>query len=353
VQQTQSAKMVMFKKLTGGFPDSEEVVLRFENQYQVTTTTTTLQYIVIAGNGCFDPDVYASTVQPNNWDDWSVQYSRYLPMSARCEVKCRNIGLSNATIPVPAPAQVVFGPDNQDASSTSATVSGSLSRPRYKAAYVSSTGTTRLRATASAQQLKGYTPAQMQGFDIATAAVGANPTSLWYFNLIFYGVNATATVTAVDIRVDYTVRFYSRISQDLDLVTRAGLLTHPVEKKSLPGIVSAKSPVHVSGGSPSSVESKGDFKSLGFKELTLTSGKSTTSESKTLSGRCATQAKELVIVDDVLSLGDEDDDEDEAAFIAYLKWKRDAKSKLAQAHAVENSDFSGLGMPFKKPGAGV
>lgn len=228
-------------RMVGGFPDTEEVTLRFTQRYTVTTSGSTPQYVVVSGNGMFDPDQYSSATQPNNWDDWAVQYTRYMPMSSTITLKLRDITPSVvATNTTPNNvAFVVAGPDIDDAKSTGLSAVGAESRPRYKSAYPSRVSQSVIKMSTGAMQLRGYTSAQMQGQETAQAATSANPTAGWFWNIIFASGNDTdPTTTICDVRIDYKVRFFQRISQGLDFFASraASLIAGRPKPKSSAGI---------------------------------------------------------------------------------------------------------------------
>jgi hypothetical protein len=245
-------------RFPNGFPDSEEVVLQWNQRYTITSTGGAGPvYIVLAANGPFDPDVYLSAVQPNNYDDWAVQYARYLPIETRMTFKMRDIKASTAALPYPSPVGVIFGPDTQDWSAAAVTFSSAYSRARTKSAFAGRNGDTTWVMRNSADQLRGFTTAQGEGTETASAVVTANPTSLWYYNFAFAGDQDT--VTDATIRLEMRIRFFARTSQNLDLLTRAQALHAAKPKpKKVAGIeYMVKAPTGASAAS----ETKGDSKS--------------------------------------------------------------------------------------------
>ncbi len=199
-------------RLIGGFADTTVVTLRYDQRLALTVTSGVDQTYVFRGNGPYDPDATGTGGQPNNYDDWAVQYNRYRVISSRLRVTAINT-TSNLLVCV-LPAN----------SAASITVDTASSRPRSVTKYLTSSAGSIIRwdLNYSTAQILGRTPAQVQADSNLQAQLNTTPNDPWYWTIVAQSADGTTTATGqFFVRIDYTMQWFDRIDEGLDLVTRA------------------------------------------------------------------------------------------------------------------------------------
>jgi len=199
-------------RLIGGFPDTAVVTLRYDQRLALTVTSGVDQTYVFRGNGPYDPDATGTGGQPNNYDDWAVQYNRYRVISSRLRVTAINT-TSNLIVCV-LPAN----------SAASTTVDAASSRPRSVTKYLTSSAGSIIKwdLNYSTAQILGRTPAQVQADSNLQAQLNTTPNDPWYWTIVAQSSDGSTTATGqFFVRVDYTMQWFDRIDEGLDLVTRA------------------------------------------------------------------------------------------------------------------------------------
>lgn len=213
--------------------------------------------------------------------------------------------------------------------------------------------------------------------DDCSSLTSGSPTEDWYWHISYQSYDGSTSVTKyMDVQIVYDVEFFDKALQDTDLLETLAVYRAKWDQykiKRATEIRERKQPEQ-KPAAPRTLLSAGakEFKSLGFKETSVSiasgldlratapvdstpetkasgtkvpSAQESKGTSSSLLARRATQGEAVSFTDD----GSLDDD-DEAEFLQYLQSKR-ASRAMKQAHAFENSDFSGAGWPpTKKPG---
>jgi hypothetical protein len=196
--------------LIGGFPDRVRLTLRYVDRIIMTSSTVGTQYI-FAGNDCYDPNVTSTGLQPNNFDDWMVQYTRFKVHGSRCRVEMLASGTNYlAAVSIGARQNQSIG-----------TVIDDASRPRHSVYWVNGYQRAVFDAKYSTQQILGMTKSQYEGTELLTGTASASPSTLWFWGIRHESYDSsTSVVTPMIVTIDYDVEIYQRLDQQLDLFTR-------------------------------------------------------------------------------------------------------------------------------------
>lgn len=78
----------------GGFPKQKMVKMRYVQELQLTTPSTTglSKSLPFVANGCYDPYYPIGGHQPKGFDQWMNVYSHYNVVGSKINVKCASTG---------------------------------------------------------------------------------------------------------------------------------------------------------------------------------------------------------------------------------------------------------------------
>lgn len=202
--------------LLGGFSDRARVTLRYVTNVTMTPAGVAASSYVFRGNGCFDPDVTSTGLQPANWDDWSAQYARYRVHGSKLTWNISN----NATGTLDMSSYVV-GPRHQSTALTTRSAQENFqSQPytRFDRSIIYRNGVVKGSMTMTSRKFFGLTQVEFDGNDDATALVSADPTHQWFWQMCLTSDDQSSTIPHyVNFTIDYDVEFWDRVDTSLDL----------------------------------------------------------------------------------------------------------------------------------------
>ncbi len=210
-------------RLMGGFPDRVRVTLRYTTKVALTSSVTASTYLW-RGNDLYDPDVTSTGGQPNNFDDWMVQYSKFRVHGSRARL---HLGSTSTA----ALGLVSFGVSQSGG--TGSVVTTVSSRPRQKVHWVNGGQSDVFDDQRyTTKQVLGMTQSQFEGSDQLIGTASGTPALSWYWMLTQESYDgSTSTSTYGLVIIDYDVEFFSRADQGLDLMTRAKVVAAGREEK--------------------------------------------------------------------------------------------------------------------------
>lgn len=228
------------KRSAGGFPDKQRVTLVYMDHITRAGAATIGSDYVYSGNGCFDPDITGTGLQPVNFDDWSAIYGRYRVYGSSISVYLTTPGSATGT------GQMMFclAPRHTTTGVTSIFNWLSASSQMYakhvlfSSASSSSRGTNcHLSSSISTKTILGYKTSAIDDDDTLQALTSANPTHQFYWHLMLGMTDQTSTGTCyMTVRIEYDVEFFDRLDTLLDLARslkeNGGVRTETKESKS-------------------------------------------------------------------------------------------------------------------------
>ncbi len=201
----QNHKELLFRSVGTGIPPRIMVSLKYCDVLSISSGTAYGQY-TFRGNSLFDPDYTATGHQPRYFDQYGALYSKYKVISSSIRVSLSNYSTSSSCI-------MTVTPHSEILTLTSYPVAAEQPlTKRTEQVPVS----TRMGAKntvihfATSAGILGLSPAQLASEDYS-ALIGANPLSVWYWNIGFFnpqGANVSATV---DVDMVYDALFYDRL----------------------------------------------------------------------------------------------------------------------------------------------
>jgi hypothetical protein len=204
----------------GGFPDHARVRLRYcTNVVRQPTVVTAADYVFRA-NGCFDPDVTSTGLQPANWDDWSAQYTRYRVWGSTLHYNIANSASGTLDL-----VTHVIGPRH-----TSTAVATQAAQENFQAQPYTKVGKSIVynngskasdqigSISMSTEKFLGLSRQEFLGNDDLTALVSADPAHQWFWHLCFSVDDQTSTCNMyINVCIEYDVEFWDRVDTTLDL----------------------------------------------------------------------------------------------------------------------------------------
>ncbi len=193
-----------------GFPDSEVVQIRYSDEIPISTGLYA-QY-TFRGNSAFDPDETGIGHQPMYFDQYAAVYSRYKVYASSCTVTVANYNGTAAGV-------LVLLPSSEIVTITSYAIA--MEQPYAKRTELLPIATrggvqSTIKSTMSTRRMLGLSAAQLASEDYS-ALTGANPLSIWYWNLAAFNVSDVSVRCVVDL--NYRVVFYDRRAPSLSLRT--------------------------------------------------------------------------------------------------------------------------------------
>jgi hypothetical protein len=198
-------------RLIGGFPDRVRVTLRYTEKFTMTSSTVTTQYL-FAGNDLYDPNITGTGGQPNNFDDWMVQYTRFKVHGSRFRLTMKTTNQAYLAL-------VSVGARQGQATGT---VDDDVSRPRHQVYWSNADGPPMTYDSSyTTSQVLGYTKGQYEGTEGLDGTASASPSRLWFWGVRHESYDdSTAVSTSMMAVIDYDVEFFQRLDQTLDLTSR-------------------------------------------------------------------------------------------------------------------------------------
>ena len=198
-------------RLVGGFPDRIRVTLRYTDRFTMQSSVAATQY-VFAGNDIYDPNVTGTGGQPQNFDDWTTQYTRWRVHGSRARFTFGSTAVQSAVV------MSVGARNNQ----STGNVIDDASRPRHHLVLVNG-GKPMVTDDQSyaTREVLGQTEAQYQGTETTVGTAAASPSLLWFWAVRHEPLDqSTNTITYCWVTIDYDVEFFNRLDQVLDLEDR-------------------------------------------------------------------------------------------------------------------------------------
>lgn len=200
------ASMATFRMPTGGsiVPDRLRTKLKYTSLFSVTSTSGAIQYQLMAGNGCFDPDITGSGHQPQGFDQYAALYQRYV---------CRGSAIKVSVNSNTAGSNYIFSVrPTSDVNDFSSNMSVEVEKSYVKWKVGTQSNPARpIKMYRSTAKMEGVPNLKTLISDDYSAPFTANPTALWYW--IVSASNAdqqTTTNFNYYVEVTYYVEFYDR-----------------------------------------------------------------------------------------------------------------------------------------------
>lgn len=192
-------------KLQFGFPTKIITILRYFDQYAMTSTSGGIGAQVFRMNGPRDPDVTGGGHQPLYWDRYATIYQSYRVLGSRITAT-----ISPTTLSAPL-GPWTFGING----STAATSLGASATNRAEQNDAISTvfnqqnGPTTL-SFAYSPEIKLGRPS---GDDTVGAFVANDPSNQYYAHVWFNDMNGATSTAQMRVSVEYTIEFHALVQE--------------------------------------------------------------------------------------------------------------------------------------------
>lgn len=197
-------KAVITRMRGPGFSDSVYARLTYVEKFSITVASPIAQY-VFRGNSCFDPNYTGTGHQPLYYDQYSAIYNKYRVLGSSIRVDVVNHSIDSA-----AHFAVFPSTDTQTFTSMSQVMEqGRAKSP--KIIPLSQFGPMPIiKSYCSSRKALGLTKVQM-GDDTVAALIGANPSQVWYWNIVTESTTSTIDIDQIFIvKLTYYVQFFDR-----------------------------------------------------------------------------------------------------------------------------------------------
>lgn len=180
------------------------VTLKYSDLIALAPVAAVAQY-TFRGNSVFDPDYTSTGHQPRYYDQWSAFYQKYKVISSKIHCSVSNFQATAGVIAVVVPHTDIL---------TLTTYYNAAEMPLMKRTEqipisTRQGGISTVHSSASTRQICGLSEAQLASEDYS-ALTGANPLSIWYWNIGFFGANGTNVSVSFDVDLEYQILFYER-----------------------------------------------------------------------------------------------------------------------------------------------
>lgn len=187
-------------RLQFGFPKKIITILRYIDQYSMTSTLGGASTVVFRMNSLFDPDFTNAGHQPLYFDRYAAIYNNYRVLGSRLKATISPTTMINSHGPW------VFGINGSE-STTSLSTSG-INRAEQNDA-VSTVFNQQNKPTtlayAFSPEIKMDRPADD---DSMGAAVNTNPSNQYYAHVWFSDLNGSTSTAVMRVVIEYTVEFF-------------------------------------------------------------------------------------------------------------------------------------------------
>ncbi len=185
-----------------GFPDRVRTRLTYADVIHISPASTVGQY-TFRGNSVYDPDYTSTGHQPYYRDQLAALYSRYRVYGSSIHVAAVNEQVATAL-------QVTVIPSSEITTFTSSVYA--LEYPYAKGAKLLGVGgimTTNVSHKMTTTELLGLRGREVEDQDFS-ALVGAQPSSEWYWQIVFQDLSAENIASSLQVVLRYDVEFYDR-----------------------------------------------------------------------------------------------------------------------------------------------
>lgn len=190
-------------------PGALRTVLTYSDRISISNTVGVFNIYTFAGNGLFDPNVSGVGQQPLGYDQLSTLYRQYRVLGSAIEATPLSTGTTNPTTMFRAcvvPSTTASGYTDYDAASSQPyctksvavnAVFGIAQRP--------------FRNKMETDLILGVDKEAMISRTDLAALNTANPSDLWYWNILQQPIDNSATSSCYwDVRIAYLVDFFDR-----------------------------------------------------------------------------------------------------------------------------------------------
>lgn len=194
-------------KLQFGFPTKIITILRYYDQYTLTSTSGGIGAYVFRMNGPRDPDFTGVGHQPLYWDRYSTIYQSYRVLGSRLTATISGTTLQSTQGPW------TFGING----STSSTSMGTSSTARAEqndgiSILYNGQSTPVSLSLAYAPEIKLGRPA---GDDTVGAFVGNDPTNQYFAHVWMNDMNGATSTAIMRVGIEYTIEFHGLVQEPL------------------------------------------------------------------------------------------------------------------------------------------
>ena len=187
-----------------GFADSIRTTITYSDIIALSPASTIGQY-TFRGNSAFDPDYTSTGHQPLYFDQLAAPYERYRVYASSITVQAVNEQVGSALMLTVIPASEI---------TTFTTSVYPLEIPYARGARLIGVGgifTAKVQHHMSTSKILGLRPREILDQDYS-ALKGANPSSIWYWQLVVQNLSAENILTSLQVIITYDVEFYDRAS---------------------------------------------------------------------------------------------------------------------------------------------
>ncbi len=188
-----------------GIPPRVQFTFVYADMIAVSAGAAYGQY-TFRGNSLFDPDYTGTGHQPRYFDQYSAMYSKYKVLSSSINVSASNYSTSSSVIMTVTPHSEVL-----TLTSYPAAAEQPLTKRTQQIPISTRQGARNsVRASASTQTILGLNNAQLQSEDYS-ALTGANPISVWYWNIGLFNPQGANVSVTLDLEIRYVAVLYDRV----------------------------------------------------------------------------------------------------------------------------------------------
>lgn len=198
------AKATITRMRGNGIPDSVYVKLNYCEQVDISAIAVSYMPYVFRGNSLFDPNQTGTGHQPLYFDQYAAMYYKYRVLGSAVRIDVINNSPTSALF-------YVCEPNTEISTLTDLSTLYEQSRAGApKLVPIAARISSRMKKYCSTRKACGLTKSQL--FDDTFAAeVTANPSNVWYWNLLFGSIDeSTVPVGYFMIKITYYVQFFDR-----------------------------------------------------------------------------------------------------------------------------------------------
>lgn len=182
-----------------GFPTGLQTKLKYSDIIGITCTSGTPATYSWRGNSVYDPDFTSTGHQPLYYDQLTAIYNRYRVDGCKLKFTACTDG--------DTPMAVVVVPN--DSGEGFATIGSACERKFSVERTVTKEFPQLMKTYAASNKIMGMTKDKYRDDDLNSAQYDANPTNIWYWNLITQTVNGSSTGTLrITLCLTYYVSFF-------------------------------------------------------------------------------------------------------------------------------------------------
>lgn len=187
-----------------GFPQQLKVRLKYIDEYVMTSAAGSTVTQSFRMNSIQDPDFTGTGHQPYGHDQWSPLYNTYVVLGSKLTATWSPLTESSTATPFGPWNVVTFGDDDGSGPGSIITTM-ELPRSHHKVLGNKEAGNNVLQTTLT------YSPARDLGLDpfddTVGAAVGSNPTRVYFGNCVCNDANSTTSSLMLKVEIEFLVLF--------------------------------------------------------------------------------------------------------------------------------------------------